>query len=92
VLFLAACVLWPIFAIVADINDANGIGALSFLGMTIAGIYVGLDLSLAPATSLVFLLAKELFPGWTHLMMVRLVGLMFILISLTMFVLHVRYG
>jgi hypothetical protein len=90
--FLVACVLWPVFAIVADINDVNEIGALSFLGMTIAGIYVGIDLFLAPATSLIFLLSKELFPGWTHLVMIRLVGLMCILMSLTIFVLHVRVG
>jgi len=88
--FLVACLLWPICGMIADVNEVNGIGALSFVGMVLAGIYVGLDLLLAPKTSLPFLVAKEFSFPWSIPMRTRLIGLLFILMNLMFFVLQVR--
>lgn len=88
--FLIACLLWPFCGMIADINDMKGIGALSFFGMILAGIYVGLDLLLAPKTSLPFLVAEEFSSPWLSPLRTRLVGLMFIPGNITMALLQMR--
>jgi hypothetical protein len=76
---------------IADINDMQSIGALAFFGMILAGIYVGLDLLLAPKTSLPFLVAEE-FSLHRGPLRTRLLGLMSILVNVAIALQQMRAG
>lgn len=83
IFFLSMCLLWPVCGILADRYQTDLLlGMVFFCGMIIAGTCAGLDLLLAPKTSLIYRFGKHHSLPFNYPWRVRLVGLLWILISL----------
>jgi hypothetical protein len=85
VFFLSMCLLWPVCGMLADRYQTDPLlGMFFFFGMIMAGICAGLDLLLAPKTSLIYRIGKHYSLLYNYPWRVSLTGLFWIVLNLAL--------